>query len=298
MKNLRIYIALLTAGCIVASCEKDITVDLPEVEKKVVVDGAIFEGEKAYVALTYSFPFFQDFGNLDFNDPAQLSEFLVLDAVVTLSDGVQTETLNLGLDTTKFPPLLYMGNTITGQVGNTYTLTVVAKGRTYTAQTTIRPPVALDSLRWLPEPNKDSLGACRLFFQEPATPGNIYRLFAKRQGYNAYKPVPGNSVIDDQAYNGQYIQFPFSRPEPVSSAFQSGDFEDPERFFWKKGDTISVLFCTIDVSAYEYIRTLELSAGTSGNPFSNPSTVKSNVTGGALGGFVGYGKYFTQVVAQ
>lgn len=298
MKKLRIYIACILTGCIVVSCEKDITVDLPDAEKKVVVDGAIFEGEKAYVALTYSFPFFEDFSNLDFNDPAQLDKFLVLDAVVTLSDGLQTETLNLGFDTTKFPPLLYLGNTITGQVGRTYTLTVEAKGRTYTAQTSIRQPVALDSLRWIPELNKDSLGACRLYFQEPASPGNIYRLFAKRQGYSAYKAVPGNSVIDDQAYNGQYIQFPFSRPEPLSSAFQPGDFNDPERFFWKKGDTISVLFCSIDAEAYEYVRTLELAAGTSGNPFSNPTTVKTNVQGGALGGFVGYGKFFMQTVAQ
>jgi hypothetical protein len=44
---------------------------------------------------------------------------------------------------------------------------------------------------------------------------------------------------------------------------------------------------------------MENSAGTSGNPFSNPTTVKSNITGGdALGGFVGYGVFDIQRVAK
>ncbi len=291
MKKLSHFLFLLLAAFLPAACEKDITVDLPEVDKKVVVDGSIFVGEYASVSLTYSFPFFTDFSDLDFTDPAQIDKFIVTDAVVTLSDGSMTETLGLSFDNTKFPPLLYKGDSIVGQPGKSYQLTISTQGKTYTANTYIpQNIVALDSIKWFKDANSDSLGSCRLYFQDPPAPGNIYRLFAKRQGYANYAIIPGNSVIDDQAYNGTYIEFPFVRPEEQSSIFtaNSGGQDDPTRYKWVLGDSVYVRFASIDAISYDYIRTLEQAAGISGNPFSNPVTVKGNVTGGALGGFVGY----------
>lgn len=294
MKNFKLYLSFGLLAWILASCEKDITVDLPEVEKKVVVDGAVFIGEHPSVALTYSFPYFTNFAGLDLNDPNEIGQFIVLDAKVTISDGVFTEHLEMGFDNTKFPPLVYKADTLVGVPGRSYTLTIDVAGKTYTAVTSIPNPVALDSIRWFKEVNKDSLGTCRLYFTEPATPGNIYRLFVKRQGYPAYVPIDGFSVINDQAYNGTQVEYPFGRPNAQSSVFTANNpqFEEDEtRGYWVKGDTVYARFCSIDAISYEYIRTLEQAASISGNPFSNPVTVKSNVTGGALGGFVGYGQF-------
>lgn len=293
MKNIKIYLVLFLIAGVLAACEKDITVDLPEVDKKVVVEGMVFVGEHPTVGLTYSFPYFTNFSGIDLSDPNELGKFIVLNAKVTISDGVFTEHLSLGYDNSKFPPILYVADTMVGVAGKTYTLNIEAEGKSYSAVTTVPFPVALDSVRWFKEPNKDSLGTCRLFFLEPSTPGNIYRLFSKRQGYPSFVPNPGFSVINDQAYNGSQVEYPFGRPNPQSSVFSANNpqlEEDETRGYWVKGDTVYVRFSSIDAVSFEYIRTLEQAASISGNPFNNPVTVKSNLTNGALGGFVGYGQ--------
>lgn len=284
------------------SCEKDITVDLPKGEKKPVVDGRLFSGDYPRVWITYTFPFFQPLQGLNITNPNDWLEFLALDAIVTVSDGNFTEHLTLTFDTTYFPPVFYIGDTLIGQEGHTYTLTIQLQGRTYTGITSIPPIVPLDSLRWTPEGQLDSLGPCNLYFTDPPAYGNIYRLFCKRQGYVHYRPIFDPSVLDDQSFNGQRIEFPFYRPDPRNFVFFNSDTlndqQRRERFYWKRGDTIYVRFCTIDRPAYEYLRTFEDAANTSGNPFSNPTTVKSNITGGAMGGWVGYGAFDIWTVAQ
>jgi len=306
IKNITIPFLLLFVAAFVSSCEKDITVDIPQAGKKPVIEGSIFQGEVATVGITWSFPYFKPLSGLDFNDPAVLQEFLVTDATVIVSDGITSETLGLTYDARYFPPLVYKGSSIIGTPGRTYTLSIQFPGYDLSAVTTILEPIPLDSINFKLEAGEDSAGLAYMYFTEPSTVGNIYRLFSKRPSYSAYKPTAavGNSVLDDQAYNGQLIEFFFGRPGAQSNLFSdpsdttdtNGDNRGGD---WMLGDTIMVRFCTIDRPAYDYIKTLENSAGTSGNPFSNPTTVKSNITGGnALGGWVGYGVFDIQAIAQ
>jgi hypothetical protein len=297
---------LFVAGfMILSSCEKDITVGIPQADKKPVVEGYIFQGEYATVGITWSFPFFKPLTGVDFTDPAAAQEFLVLDALVTLSDGFSSETLSLTFDPTSFPPIYYQGDSILGQPGRTYTLNIKFPGYDLAAVTTIPEPVSLDSLAFKVEAGEDSLGFARMYFQDPPAIGNIYRLYSKRPSYSNYVPTyaVGNSVIDDQAYNGQYIEFLFGRPDERNNVFVS-DTDTAEVYgddsgYWKLGDTIMVRFCTIDRISYDFIKTMENAAGTSGNPFTNPTTVKSNITGGnALGGFCGLSVSEIQRIAQ
>ena len=290
---------------VLAACEKDITVNIPQADKKPVVEGNIFQGEVATVGITWSFPYFKPLTNIDPNNPGSLSEFLVLDATVTVSDGLITDTLHMTYDPKYFPPLIYKGSQLLGAPGKTYSLRIQFPGYDLSAITTIPYPVPLDSIGFKLDGNQDSLGFAYMYFQEPPMVGNIYRLFSKRPSYNDYKPTNaiGNSVLDDQAYNGQYIEFWFNRPDPQSNLFYNPDdstqTDNEDNGYWKLGDTIMVRFCTIDRPSYDFIKTLEASAGTSGNPFSNPTTVKSNITGGdALGGWVGYGVFDIQAIAQ
>lgn len=301
------FVALVIAAFFMASCEKDITVDIPQVGKKPVIEGFIFQGEYATVNITWSFPYFQPLTGIDFNDPNAITQFLVTDANVYLNDGFITEKLELTYDPAVFPPLAYKGDSIIGTAGRTYTLSIQFPGYNLASSTTIPYPVPLDSIGFKLDGNQDSLGYAYMYFQEPSTVGNIYRLFSKRPSYEAYKPTSavGNSVLDDQAYNGQYIEFLFGRPNRTARVFYDEDdttatnTDDEDRGYWRLGDTIMVRFCTIDRPAYDYIKTLENSAGTSGNPFSNPTTVKTNITGGdALGGWVGYGVFDIQIIAD
>lgn len=307
-RKLSIYVsaaAFLIAAFGLTACEKDITVNIPQADKKPVIEGNIFQGEYATVGITWSFPYFKPLNNIDPNDPASLSKFLVLDADITLSDGFSSEKLTLTIDPAVFPPLVYKGDSLLGTPGRTYTLSIKFPGYDLSAVTTIPYPVPLDSIGFKLEAGKDSSGFAYMYFQEPSTVGNIYRLFSKRPSYNGYKPTAaiGNSVLDDQAYNGQYIEFLFGRPDPQSNIFYNPDdttsTDNKHSGHWRLGDTIMVRFCTIDRPSYDFIKTLEASAGTSGNPFSNPTTVKSNIQGGAaLGGWVGYGVFDIQTIAQ
>lgn len=301
---------------LVVSCEKDITVGLPQPGKKPVIDGVIYQGQPARVSITWSFPYFEAMNNLDVSDTAAILNFLVTDAEVYVSDGITTEKLNPAIDPNLFPPFFYKGNSIVGTPGRTYTLSVKFQGNgvEYDIQgvTTIPFPIALDSIAFKPEIGIDTAGLMYMYFQDPPEVGNIYRLFSKRPSYPNYMPTKpiGNSVIDDQAYNGQYIEFLFERPRSGNRLFYTNDdsdttstgnddYNDRRSGLWKRGDTVMVRFCTIDRTSYDYIKTLENSAGTNGNPFSNPTTVKSNLTGGdVLGGWVGYGVFDIQRIAQ
>src|SRR5215212_8407360 len=131
----RVTLLFKAISCIVVlilfSCERNITVDLPVPEQKIVVEGYIETGEKAIVTLTKTAAFFAPV------DSASLLSYLVTNATVTVSDGITTEQLILTIDTNLYVPLVYKSQTITGQEGKTYTLTIVAEGKTLTAVTTI-----------------------------------------------------------------------------------------------------------------------------------------------------------------
>jgi len=271
------------------ACEQEIEIDLPPPKEMVVVDGSIESGEFARVTLTKSMPYFSEI------DPNTLSSILITDATVFISDGTLTDTLEFTIDFNAFPPVYYKGTNplLQGVPGKSYNLTIWTQTDTLTAVTSIPQIVPLDSIFWKPDGDEqDSLGYGWGHLTDPPEIGNIYRLFVKRQDYISYIPAGGRSTMDDRLINGQSTDFNFVRPRqypswyPVSDTTSSGGGD--ERFYFKRGDTISVKFCTIDVASYDFVRTYEIAAGSFGNPFSAPTFVRTNITGG-LGGWVGYG---------
>lgn len=113
------------------------------------MEGVIEQGKHPYVLLTRSSPYFapiEDFTN----------NLFVTDATVIVSDGILTDTMEGGLSFDIYTPNPVFADTdlITGEVGRTYFLTVIADGKTFTASTTIPQPIPLDSL-WF----KEDLGA-------------------------------------------------------------------------------------------------------------------------------------------
>ena len=72
---------------VLSACEKDITVDLPEAEPKVIVEGYIAAGEPAYVFLSRLTSFFEP------TDSLALLESAIRGATVVVSDGITSDTL-------------------------------------------------------------------------------------------------------------------------------------------------------------------------------------------------------------
>ncbi len=264
------------------SCTKDIKIDLPDPKPKIVVDGRIENGDKPVVILTRNAGYFQPV------DSNTLINSIITNALVTVSDGIVTDTLKLQLDLTSIIPLVYKG-AITGQAGKTYTLTVVADGKTLTSTTTIPNPVPLDSIWFKLQPPNDSLGFIWAHLTDPPGRGNAYRWFAKRIGKDAYYIPPLGSAFDDKFIDGKSFDFAYNRGiAPNSSAT---DDNNKEAGFFKKGDSVSVKFCTISEDAFYFFRAYEAQVFNNGNPFASPQPIPTNIypQDDALGFWCGYG---------
>lgn len=271
-----------------ASCEKEIDLNLPEPEIKIVVEGWIDQGDYAVVMLTKNSPYFSVV------DSAVLFDMIVQNAKVVVSDGIIYDTLTPVFDPIYFPPFFYKGSLIKGEINKTYYLQVITDSVTLTSTTMIPPPVPLDSDWFKVEENQDSLGYIWGDFQDPADQNNYYRLFTKRIGKDAHFIPILYSIYDDKFFNGQ--SFEFSMMRGIESLTDTTS--DPELTFFKIGDTVVVKACAIDKAHYDFWRTAEGEMYMSGNPFASPTPIITNIEGGGLGVWGGYGIYTDTVICK
>ena len=278
--------------CFLASCEKDITVDLPVPESKLVVDGYVEPGLPVYVLLTRNSPYFAPI------TPNSLVNSFEKGATVTVSDGDSTVQL-IELDTIVNNVRvggLYIALNMVGVLNKTYSLTVISsKGETVTASTTLLTPIPLDSLWFKHREDNDTLGFVWAHLSDPADLGNCYRWFAKRMGKDKSFIAPLGSVFEDRFINGQSFDFAYNRGSIQNST--APDDTGEQAGFFKTGDTVIVKFCAIDRGVYNFWRDAENQIGNQGSPFASPSNVRSNTVGG-LGCFAGYSSVYDTVIAK
>lgn len=271
------------------SCEKEITVDLPTPESKIVIEGAIEEGQLAWVFVTMNAPYF------DPVDSVALLNMIKFNARVSVTDGVTTDSLTITYDPYVFPKFKYVGSTIIGQTGKTYWLKVEIGDKIYTSHTGIYPTVKIDSLKFKVDRNQDSLGFVWLYLIDPDTLGNYYRIFTKVLGRDSIYLRPYPSVTDDKFFNGQFCEYSLERGRnPLEDNMYDNrglDSAGVSRFYFRKGETVVVKLCTIDAFHYDFWYSVEQQFMTDGNPFASPITARTNISGGALGVWGGYGVY-------
>lgn len=284
----RLFISFLLLITLLVSCTEDINLSVVGGEKKIVIEGTIENGKAAQVVVTRSSPVSQA---IDF------AAILVTDAQVYVSDGAITDTLTLMLDSTSAFPLVYKGSAIVGQPNHTYSLTVVADGNTYTATTTIPTPVALDSVWWKAQPPEDTLGFAWAHLTEPAGYGHAYRWYSKCPDDRRYLATTG-STFDDKFIDGKSFDFAYNRPtDPTAPEVETDDDSFYSGYF-RKSDTVYVKFCTIDHITAKFYTTYETAMATNGNPFASPVTVISNINGGGLGVWAGFGCTYDTIMPQ
>jgi hypothetical protein len=280
-----------------SSCEKEVKIDLGPSAEKVVVEGTIETGLPPYVLLTKSIGFFS---KVDLNT---LSSSFLHDAKITVSDGSQTFVLReYQVNSGNIPFYFYSVDSadiaalaFRGVAGKSYSLKIEYGGKVYESVTHIPQPKALDSL-WAKAPPPEEMpqnypNSMLIFarYTDPDTLGNRVRYFTKRNSQPFLPPY--YSVNDDAIINGSRIDI------QLNAGFDRMDTIDQETFgYFYKGDTVIVKWSSIDKGVFDFWRTLEFSYGATGNPFAAPVEVSSNISGGALGVWAGYGNTFDTLV--
>jgi hypothetical protein len=329
-KSLSAIGAVVMIVLLLVGCEKDITVDLPQAETKIVVQGSIEPGQPPIVILSYSSGYFAP------ADAESIANSYVQGAQVKMIHGTDTipldmyctanltlEQLLLASQILGLPPEAVLALNIClytslspqafGVAGETYTLTVDKDQHHLHAVTKVNFPIPLDSL-WFASPSgnpSDSLGFLYGNLTDPDSLGNAYRWSAKR--INRYPqwitddiylrgqqkdlvfthPLP--SVFDDEFFNGLTFEFAYYRGRiPFSDKFDDRGIEGG---YYKRGDTVVVRGCSIDMNVFKFFKSYEDQLSNQGSPFASPSNVKSNVEGG-LGVWAGYGAYYDTLICQ
>jgi Domain of unknown function (DUF4249) len=295
---MRYLICILIFSIAFIACQKDVDPELPPFEEQLVVDGGIYKNEVAKVKLSNSFDYFGKF------DSATVFGKIITDAVVTISDGENTERLNLLpiLYKNKVIDIAYMGNPITGikgQVGKTYTLKIEYRNQTYTALSTMLPAVTLDSA-WFDfkkrGDNNEELGFLKVKFFEPEPLGDFYRSFTKRISKDSVFLTYFNSVFEDKFINGISFELNYTRPLPANS--KAAEDDDYRRRHYDINDTVVLNFCKIGRKEFDYFSSVANNISANGNPFSTPYNILSNISNNGIGIFCAYGSRIDTIVLK
>ena len=276
---------------LLVSCEEDLNVKLPGATEKVVIEGSIENGKVAEVLLTKNVPLFSTVTG------SNLSDYFILDAQVYVSDGASTDTLTLAIDSSSSLGVVYKGHTVFGVPGHAYYLTVVANGGTYSAVTSIPAPIALDSVWWKADPPNDTLGYAWAHLSEPAGLGNNYRWLAKLPGDRRFI-APYGATSEDKFIDGKSFDFAYNKGYDATNPDNTSEAESGVLGYYLPTDTICIKFCTLDRASKDFYITYESSVANNGNPFASPVTILTNISGGALGVWAGFGVTYDTIYPQ
>lgn len=306
------------AVLILASCTKEVKIDIPGYEEQLVIDGRIETDQPPLVILSKT---------KDIYAPTDLDAYLngfVSGAVVTVSDGTTTVVLDeicsdnlppgteelaaamFGIPVEELPNYHICAYTtfdtaIWGQVGKTYSLTVQHEGKTYTSSTQILQPTVLNSVYWQQDEDAPAgFGFSWAQLSDPAGQYDAYMWEVKRLDLgedgqpkdNAFKATYA-PVWDDEFIDGKTFDFAFENP-----LNHQEEIPDDQKWYYGIGDTVVIKLSKIDSDVFEFLEKKYLQLQTTGNPFASPTMIPTNIIGGAQGVWAGYSPHFDTLICQ
>lgn len=291
-----------------SSCTKEVKIDIPGYKEQLVIDGNIETGMPAIVLLSKT---------NDIYAPTNLQAYLngfVSGATIVISDGSSTDTLT-EICTDNLPPgteqiaaglfgvpadslvnlhlCAYVSLGMIGEVGKTYTLKVIAESKEYTAETRIPEPVALDSIYWKNEENLPGYGFSWARLSDPTINGNAYRWEVKYISRPTFSKT-FNPFFDDRFFNGLSFEFAYENP----MLWNDPNTPDKYKGYYSQGDTIVVKFSTLGKKEFKFFEKKYNQIYSGGNPFATPTNIPTNISGGALGIWVGFSPTFDTLICN
>lgn len=315
MRLITLYVGLLL---LVASCAKEVKIDIPGYEKQFVIDGTIETDQPPLVFIST---------NQNIYAPTDLNSYLnsfVSGAEVTVSDGTTTVKLDeictdnlppgaeeiaaqiFGIpaeDLSKFHLCAYtsFNPAIFGKVGKSYSLTVKIGEEVFTSSTSLLTPVGFNKVFWKEDQDAANHGFSWVEMTDPIGQYDAYFWEVKRINLNdkgepkdqVFKAVY-SPVFDDQFFDGKTFELGFENPMTTRDSSVSKEFQG----YYKLGDSVVIKFSKIDENSFNFLERKYLQLQTAGNPFASPTTIPSNISGGALGSWIGYSPYFDTLVCK
>ncbi|MDR3712418.1 MAG: DUF4249 domain-containing protein [Puia sp.] len=245
--------AALGLAVLFYSCKKTVTLKLNNAAAEIVIQGEVTDAPGPYtVTINQTVGFYKD------NTYPPISG-----AVVKISDG-QGETDSL---TETATPGTYATHILQGRSGNTYTLSVFAQNKQYTAVSTMPALVPLDSVTF---ETTSGFGQHQtnavVNFQDPPGIKNYYQFMEYINGQLFNKEF---FIFEDRLSDGRYI----SNTLYMDSTYL------------QSGQDLEVKMYCIDENVYNYFFQLNQSGGGGGFNTASPANPVSNISNGALGYF-------------
>lgn len=293
------------------SCTKEVTIDIPNYDDKIVVEGRIYTGQFPVVLLSKT---------QNIYSPTDLSSYLnsfIPDAEVYMtidSDSIQlfpmamselpdeslyrvSEILELNPEETILLPIkVYstLDSNFIGKLGKNHRLSIIYNGKYITGETQLLPTVSLSSLIWRPEIDNPDYGRSVATFLDPPTNDDAYFWEVKRihefQGapIDQYFKRPGGGYMVDKYWNGTIRALDYGNPLKRRDTTHLEEYKK----YYRKYDLVVVRFSKIEYSIYEFFRTRREQIDNQGSPFASPLNVKTNLKGPAVGIWAGFSPFY------
>ena len=279
------YSILFWGVLVISGCEPNLELNIRQPDDKIVIDGWIESGDYASVLLTSNAPFFSTL------DSASIRNLVLSRAKLSLIHENDTTILNLRKNENYFPPVIYEAYDFPGEAGKKYTILAEYGGQIAYAETSIPEAVPIDTLYYENSDLADSLRVVYLEFTDP--PGkNYYRIFVRRVNKEQRFKSTFIVAMDDVYFSERKA---FISLAGITESMLANKGEN----FFVAGDTVQVKLCTMDKVSFDFWNSFMDEQINVNNPFaSSLAEVKSNVKGGGLGIFSGYGVNRKEIILK
>ena len=245
-------LALLTTAC---NLQKDVDVVLPAFPPQLIVEAYLEDGEVPRIAVSESVPY------LATPEPKVPTD---VTAVLTLANG-RRETLRFspGINRTTGKGFTHIGTSpLVARPGDTFSLELTdTQGRRVTGTATVPVRVPIDSVEWefndRPEAQREAYVLTR--FRDPAPTVDFYRLMIHKDSLSNSPEL--EYTVEDRLSNGQ-------------------EFTLGTSYRFRPNDTLFVTLYHLDRPYFQFLQSVEDARNANGNPFGQPSAIKSTVQGG------------------
>ncbi|WP_324671646.1 DUF4249 domain-containing protein [Hymenobacter sp. GOD-10R] len=243
--------------CLLTNCglQKDIDIELPAGPAQLVAECYLEDGVIPRLTVTETVPY------LSTTETITLPEVTV---VLTLPNGTH-DTLQYapGLDRNTRKTYTHISKRrLRARPGDTFQLDITDKqGRHLTGTATMPTAIPIESVEWKfndkPEGERQAYLTAR--FQDPASTTDFYR-FQIHKNY-VHRDTESDYNVDDRLTNGQLVTLGTS-------------------YRFNPQDTLIVSLYHIDQPYYQFMQSTDDARSANGNPFAQPSAIRSTVQGG------------------